>query len=141
MNALSIQRRATKAITGIKGMGYRVYTRQYVKSANTDALTGRDTGVTTDTVVNPQPVYSTVSDKDVLLLSGAGKNVTTNDYLFTFTNNSITEDILENPTTQFVLKDTTGVEQDLLKIVDYTNKGLQGITLLWSVVARSIPSE
>lgn len=135
MNATSIIKRVDGALKRIKGMANPIYVRTFTQ-LDGDPLIGRDTTQTTDTLLDPQPAYSQLSARDVVYLTSGGKRVTADDYRITLSPSSISESVLQDPTTQFVIKD--GSSEEVLKIIYESGKGLQGTTVVWQVIARSV---
>lgn len=130
--------RINYALKRIGGMDRKVYLRTYTQTPGTDALTGRDAGTFTDTLIDPQPAYNQLSNRDIVFLGSMGKRVTANDYKIVLSGSSVSDDTLSDPTTQFVLKDTGG--EEVLRIIDIDSKGVQGQTVARFVIGRSVNS-
>lgn len=136
MNAKSLQKRIDMVLRRVGGMDKTAYIRTFTDSG--DSLTGRDTATSTDTILNPQPAYNNLTTRDVIVLTANNKKVSAEDYRFTFTGTSISESVITDPSTQIVLKSSDGSDEEVLRIIDFNSKGFQGLTLVWSVIARTV---
>lgn len=136
MNAKSLQKRVNAAFKRVGGMDRLLYVRSYITDPTQDALIGRSTPVFSDALVSPQPVYHQLAKRDVMYLTTSGKKVTADDFKVDFSPLCITEAILEDPTTELVLK--SGSSEEVLRIVYTNSTGYQGAVALFSVIARSV---
>jgi len=124
---------------------YTVYKRVVTRTGG-DSLTGRKGTVNyTDTVLSPQPFYQRMGREpstgpkafaEAILTSG-GKNVVADDYVFLFSPSAITKAELKNQDVVLILKDSSSVEQDTLRLLDWQTATLTGTDVLYVVYARS----
>lgn len=98
-----------------------------------DKLIGRETVTTTDTLLNPQPLFTTVREE--MMING-NKQIVVGDYKILLSANAVTEDQLKDPGAQIVLKAANG-DTDVLRILYYRAPSLQGQAVLYTVFARS----
>jgi len=136
MNAKSLQKRVDNAFKRVGGMDRVVYIRSYTSDPTSDALTGRESSEFTDSLITPQPAYHQLAKREVMYLTNNGKKVSADDYKIDISPLAITDDILDDPTTEFVLKGNGS--EEVLRIVYDNSVGYQGVTALYSVIARSV---
>lgn len=138
MNAAQVAKKVSAALKKVDGMSSPVYLRTYTPDPNGDDLIGRSSGSTSDSLFTPQPAYQRLGLRDVMYLTAGGKKVSPDDYKVTLSVDSISEDALRDPNTQFVIKD--GTSEEALRIIYIDGKGFQGTTVAWLVIARSAAS-
>jgi hypothetical protein len=118
-------------------MNNPLYLRTYLPDSGGDALIGRDTGTVQDTLISPPAAYQRIGTRELMYLTASGKKVSPDDFSVTLSADSITEEALRDPNTQFVIKEGT-TEEEVLRIIYIDSKGFQGTTVAWLVIARSV---
>lgn len=109
-----------------------------------DDLTGRAVATFVDTIFDPQPLYESVGREKlsgghdtVTQVTANGKQITADDYVFTFSPTALVAADLTNPNFQLVLKDAAG-NTEVFSVMDTSNVSFSGAEVVITVYARSI---
>lgn len=133
-SAASIRNKLDNLLRKVGPRTRTVYKRTLTVSGNT--LVGRQTTVSADVLMNPQPTFTEINDKMVI---ANGKNVRVGDYSFTMSPTSITLDELQSLNLQLVLKDASGATE-VLRIIGFTNPEFKGEAVAFTVHAARLTS-
>lgn len=108
-----------------------------------DTLIGRPGSVAvSDTIFDPQPQYSRQARNVVGIgavaekLLASNQDLVANDYMFIFSPDALSISDLENSAVTIVLKDAAG-NSEQFEITDYESTALTGVTVLYTVYAKS----
>jgi len=142
-NPTTILAKLDKALRTYAPVDKLVYKRVYTKTGG-DALIGRgQTTTSTDTLLDPQPMYRRMTRYPVgpsaraeLIITG-GETSLGNSFSMMFSATAMPLSDLENPNLIIVFKDTAGNEE-LFRVTDFEPTGFQGTDVLFIAYIQSL---
>lgn len=134
MNATSLLAKVGKTMNKMSASDRVAYKRTYVRSGGDSLLGIGSTLSFTDTVLSPKPAVFTVTQQDLLLLSGATK-VQLNDQMMIVSAAALSRTDLENKELTIVMKRGSVVEE--YSVETYTIAPFDGAAIAFSLLLRS----
>jgi hypothetical protein len=140
--ALSIRNRLDNALKKF-GPGDRIVYKRAVTTGSGDALIGRATSSTVDTILSPQPTYTRLARYDVgpgsrsEMLAQGSKQEVANMYAFICSPTAMSLAELDGGLTYLVLVDASS-NKEIFEITDYDPVAMGGVDIMFMVYAKSI---
>jgi len=140
--ALSIRRRLDTVLKKF-GPGDRTVYKRTVTVGSGDALIGRATSTTADTLLDPQPTYTRLARYDVgpgsrsEMVAQGSKQEAANMYAFLCSPTAMSLAELDAGTSYLVLVDAAN-GKEIFEITDYDPVAMGGVDIMFMVYAKSI---
>ena len=140
--ALSIRRRLDTVLKKF-GPGDRTVYKRTVTAGSGDALIGRATSTTVDTLCDPQPTYTRLARYDVgpgsrsEMTAQGSKQEVANMYSFLCSPTAISMAELVAGSTYLLLVDSTN-DKEIFEITDYDPVAMGGVDIMFMVYAKSV---
>jgi hypothetical protein len=125
-----------KALRRVGPMSRTAYKRVTTSTGGDPLLDQGVTRTTTDTLIDPQPVFRRLGQK-AGLLSGNNTIYFPDDYLFVFSPNAMQVSDLAATGVNLILKDVLG-NVEILKVVHYDSADMNGLEVLVKAICRTV---